>query len=165
MGVAHRLRVRPEGTGEAVGTLLTHNRDLEKRLEAYEAQARAGAAGALAGEAEEVGGARLVVAARAGLAPDELRALAIQVRDRLGRGLVVLGAERDGKASLVAAMGRDLVASGLSAAILLGPAARILGGGSSRDPELAQAGGPHGDRLSEALEAARLAGREALRQA
>jgi len=165
MGVAHRLRVRPEGTGEAVGTLLANHRDLEKRVEAYETQARAGAAGALAGEAEEVGGARLVVAARPGLAPDELRALAIQVRDRLGRGLVVLGAERDGKASLVAAMGRDLVASGLSAAILLGPAARILGGGSSRDPELAQAGGPHGDRLPEALEAARLAGREALRQA
>jgi alanyl-tRNA synthetase len=163
-GVAHRLRVRPDGAGEAVGTLLAHNRDLEKRLEAYEAQARAGAAGALAGEAEEVGTARLLVAARAGLAPDELRALAIQVRDRLGRGLVVLGAEREGKASLVAAVGRDLVGAGLSAAVILGPAARILGGGSSRDPELAQAGGPHGDRLPEALEAARLAGREALRQ-
>jgi alanyl-tRNA synthetase len=75
---------------------------------------------------------------------------------------VILGTERDGKAGLVAAAGRDLVAGGLSAAAILGPAARLLGGGSSRDPELAQAGGPHGDRLEEALEAARAAGREAL---
>ena len=162
VGVAHRLRVRPDGAGEAVGALLGRNRDLEKRLEAYEAQARSGEAGGLAEEAEVVGESRLVVAARRGLAPDELRALAIQVRDRLGRGLVVLGAEREGKAGLVAAVSRDLVAAGLSAATVLGPAARLLGGGSSRDPELAQAGGPHGDRLLEALEAARAAGREAL---
>ena len=34
-------------------------------------------------------------------------------------------------------------------------AATELGGGGSRDPELAQAGGPHGDRLDDALERAR----------
>ncbi|MBN2113823.1 MAG: alanine--tRNA ligase [Acidimicrobiia bacterium] len=164
-GVAHRLRVRPDAAGEAVDALLTRNRDLEKRLEAYEAEARAGDAGTLAEEAEGVGSARLVVSARSGTMPDELRALAVQVRDRLGRGLVVLGADRDGKASLVAAVSRDLVGAGLSAAAILGPAARLLGGGSSRDPELAQAGGPHGDRLPEALELAREAGREALRGA
>jgi len=126
-----------------------------KRLAGYEDQARSGAAAALAEAAEEVGRARLVVASRVGLLPDELRALAIAVRDRLERGLVVLGAERDGKAGLVAAATRDLVQSGLSAAQVLAGAARLLGGGSSRDPELAQAGGPHGDRLGEALEVAR----------
>ncbi len=96
-----------------------------------------------------------MVASRAGLLPDELRALAIAGARPPGRGLVVLGAERDGKASLVAAATRDLVEAGLSAAQVLAGAARLLGGGSSRDPELAQAGGPHGDRLAEALEVAR----------
>jgi alanyl-tRNA synthetase len=162
MGVARRLRVRPDGAEEAAGSLLTRNRELEKRLEAYEAKARAGAAGDLAEDAVTVGGFRLVVAARPGLAPDELRALAIQVRDRLGPGLTVLGAERDGKASLVAAASRDLVVAGLSAAAVLAGPARLLGGGSSRDPELAQAGGPHGERLLEALEEARVAARVAL---
>ncbi|HSQ36770.1 MAG TPA: alanine--tRNA ligase [Acidimicrobiia bacterium] len=155
LGVAGHLRVRPDAAAAAAGSLLARNRELEKRLAGYEDQARSGAAAALAEAAEEVGGARLVVASRVGLLPDELRALAIQVRDRLGRGLVVLGAERDGKAGLVAAATRDLVQSGLSAAQVLAGAARLLGGGSSRDPELAQAGGPHGDRLGEALEVAR----------
>ena len=155
LGVARHLRVRPDSAAAAAGSLLARNRELEKQLEAYEARARSGTAATLAESAEEIGAARLVVAARPGLSPDELRALAIQVRDHLGRGLVVLGAERDGKASLVAAATRDLVGTGLSAAQVLAGAARLLGGGSSRDPELAQAGGPHGERLADALEVAR----------
>jgi len=38
-----------------------------------------------------------------------------------------------------------------------------MGGGGSRDPELSQAGGPQGDQLPEALEAAVEAGTAALR--
>jgi alanyl-tRNA synthetase len=49
----------------------------------------------------------------------------------------------------------DLVERGLSAGELLGPAASRLGGGGSRDPELAQAGGPKGEALESALETAR----------
>jgi len=49
----------------------------------------------------------------------------------------------------------DLVEHGVSAADVLMPGARILGGGGSRDPELAQAGGPNGARLAEALDAIR----------
>jgi len=50
---------------------------------------------------------------------------------------------------------KDLVGAGVSAAVIISDAATELGGGGSRDPELAQAGGPHGDRLDDALERAR----------
>jgi alanyl-tRNA synthetase len=164
LGVAHHLRVRPDGAAEAAASLQTRNRELEKRLEAYEARARSGAAAEIADMAEEVARARLVVASRPGMAPDELRALALQVRDRLGSGLAVLGTQRDGKASLGAAVTLDLVGRGVSAARVLAEAARLLGGGSSRDPELAQAGGPHGDRLAEALDRAREGARALLEE-
>ena len=87
--------------------------------------------------------------------PDAMRALALQTRDRIGSGIVVVGSVNDGKGALVAAVSSDLVGKGLSAAELLAPAARVLGGGGSRDPELAQAGGPNGEGLREALEIAR----------
>jgi hypothetical protein len=51
----------------------------------------------------------------------------------------------------------------VSAATIAGGAAREVGGGGSRDPELAQAGGPRGEALSDALETARRLGREALK--
>ncbi len=54
LGVARHLRVRPDAAAAAAGSLLARNRGLEKRLAAYEAQARSGAAAGLA-EAAEAG--------------------------------------------------------------------------------------------------------------
>jgi len=79
----------------------------------------------------------------------------LTLRERLDRGIVVLGSASEGKGALVAVITRDLVERGVSAAEVLVPGARILGGGGSRDPELAQAGGPNGVRLPEALDAVR----------
>jgi alanyl-tRNA synthetase len=84
------------------------------------------------------------------------------VRDRIGSGAVVLASTNAGKGALIGAVTPDLVAAGVSAAEIILPAARLLGGGGSRDPELAQAGGPEGDRLGEALDAAREAAAKAL---
>jgi alanyl-tRNA synthetase len=64
---------------------------------------------------------------------------------------------------MVAAVSPDLVDVGVAAGDLLAGPARIVGGGGSRDPELSQAGGPHGDRLAEALDEARRVVIEALR--
>jgi alanyl-tRNA synthetase len=69
--------------------------------------------------------------------------------------VVVAGSALAGKGSLVAVVTKDLVGAGVSAAVIISDAATELGGGGSRDPELAQAGGPHGDRLDDALERAR----------
>ncbi|MCJ7725768.1 MAG: alanine--tRNA ligase-related protein, partial [Acidimicrobiia bacterium] len=157
------LRAQPDQVVEAARTLAQRAADQEQRIEAFEAQARSGAAGDLVAGAEEIGGAKLLVAAVPGLSPDELRALALQVRDRLGSGIAVLGSERDGKGGLIGAVTPDLVAEGISAgALLVGPAS-LMGGGGSRDPELAQAGGPRGEHLPAALEAAVEAGTAALR--
>jgi alanyl-tRNA synthetase len=152
---ADALRSRPEHVAEAAAALAERARRQEDRIEAFEAQSRSGIAAELLEGAEEVEGARLVVASRTGLPPDELRTLAMQVRDGLGSGVAVLGAEREGKAGLVAVVTADLVGAGLSAGELIRGPASIVGGGGSKDPDLAQAGGPQGGRLQDALEEAR----------
>ena len=159
---AGHLRVRPEEVGDAAAGLVARTRAQEDRIEAFEEQTRSRLAADIAAGAEDVNGSALVVAEAAGFDPEALRLLALQVRDRLGSGVVVLGNKRDGKAGLVVAVSPDLVARGVSAAAVAGPAARIVGGGGSRDPELCQAGGPHGDRIGEALAEARTTARGAL---
>jgi len=67
---------------------------------------------------------------------------------------VVLGTERDGKAQLVAVVSSDLVGQGVSARSVISGPARLVGGGGGGDDEVAQAGGPNGSNLSEALSAA-----------
>ncbi len=156
------LRTQPGSIVEAASSLTARVKDQEARLEAFEQQSRSAAVGTMLDGVEEHKGSKLLVTARDGLAADELRALAFQLRDRLGSGIGVIGSTRDGKGALIGFVSKDLVADGISAADVLRPGAQVLGGGGSRDPELAQAGGPNGDRLDDALEAIREAGRAAL---
>ena len=158
------LRVRPEDVGEATGALVERTRRQEERIEAFEARTRSADAAEIVDSAVEAGGHRIAVASRPGLPADQLRLLALQVRERLDSGVGLLGSERDGKAGLVAIVTTDLVEKGVAASDLLAEAARIVGGGGSKDPELAQAGGPEGARLEEALDAARAAADAALRE-
>ncbi len=159
------LGTQPENVVAAAGSLKERLAAAEERLAGFEDRARSDQAASLAERAESLADRALVVAPAGELAPDALRVLALQVRDRIGTGVVVLGAEREGKGSLVAAVSRDLAGERVSAGEIIAPAARVLGGGGSRDPELAQAGGPHGDRLDDALAEARAAAQEALASA
>ena len=159
---AQALRVQPGQLVSAIGSLNVRLADYEERLERFETRARSEYAQSLLEQVERHGEGSLLVGSQQGLRADELRALAFQVRDRLGSGIGVLGSVTDGKGALIAFVSTDLVSAGISAADILAPAARVLGGGGSRDAEVAQAGGPHGDRLAAALEEARAAARTAL---
>jgi alanyl-tRNA synthetase len=90
---------------------------------------------------------------RDGLAPDDLRRLAVATRDALGHGVVALvGLGADGtKAGLVVAVSKDLVQAGASAADIARDAAKALGGGTAKNPELVVGGGPKVDALDDAL--------------
>ncbi len=97
----------------------------------------------------------VVVARVEGLAPDEVRDLAVAVRQQPGvRGAVIGGEKPDGGVTLVAAVAKD---SGLHAGDLIADAARTVGGGGGKGPELAQAGGRDASRLDEALDQVRAA--------
>jgi len=152
----HLLKSPPGEVPDRVRSLLTRVEELEDHLDRYRLQERLASAASLVDEQSvKVGSARLLVAESASLNPEQLRQLALAARDRIGRGMVVLGSTRDGKGSLVGAVTKDLVADGVSAAEVIAGGARLLGGGGSRDPELTQAGGPAGDRLTEALDVIR----------
>ncbi len=159
---ASALGTQPGRVVQAAQSLSLHAKEQEARIEEFEQQSRSAAAKDLLGQTEEHNGRKVLVARQEGLTGDALRALAFQIRDRLGSGIGVLGSTADGKGALIAFVSDDLVAEGLSAGEVIGDAARVLGGGGSRDPRLAQAGGPNGDRLDDALEVARTAARAAV---
>ena len=86
----------------------------------------------------------MVVARRDGLGPDDLRQLVVATRDAVGpSAVVVLLGVNDGKAGIAAALGKERVAAGGSAAELVAPVAKLLGGGTAKNPELVVGGGPN----------------------
>ena len=98
----------------------------------------------------------MVVARRDGTTRDELKDLAVAIRDRPGIKAVVLGGEPEGGGvALVAAVRKD---SGLEAPALIAEAARTVGGGGGgKKSDIAVAGGRDPNKLDEALEQARRA--------
>jgi alanyl-tRNA synthetase len=161
----HLLKTgNPEEVPVRLEQLLSRVNGLEKQLETIQSQRRGSVAQELAGGASTVGETRLVVAQTDEVDPSGLRLIALGVKDRVGSpGVVILGAPSGSKGALVAIVTDDLVTRGVSAAELISKSAAELGGGGSRDPGLAQAGGPNGSRLGVAIELAREEAERALR--
>jgi len=150
------LRTSPDEVPRRVEQLLEKVDGLEEQLEAIASRRMGAIAEEHATNPEKVGDTALVVADVGNVSGNELRQIALGVRDRIqGSSMVILGSSEGGKGSLVAVASKDLVKRGVSAGELLSGPARKLGGGGSRDPELAQAGGPNGSELATALDTAR----------
>ena len=76
--------------------------------------------------------------------------MADQLRDRLQSGVVVLGCQAEGKASLLVAVTKDLTER-LHAGKIIRVLAEQVGGKGGGRPDLAQAGGSQPENLAAAL--------------
>jgi alanyl-tRNA synthetase len=115
-------------------------RELEHALDEARAQVASAKSNALASQAEDVNGIK-VLATRTEGDGDELRDLADRLKEKLGRGVVALGSEQNGKALLLVAVTKDLTPK-IKAGDLVREAAKLVGGRGGGKPEMAQAGGP-----------------------
>ncbi len=156
--VGRRLKTPAAEVPDRVEALIERVTELEGRLSDVAASDRIRLASELASKPETHGGTAVVVATVPDTPPGDLRQLVRQVRDRLGdNSLVVLGAPNGAKGGITAAAGPAAVASGVSAGEIAAQGAAVMGGGGSRDPSLAQAGGPDGSALDEAMDVVRQA--------
>jgi len=146
----------PDQTPERVRHAVARIKQLETELGRIQRERRAEEVNELMRNAESVGDVRLVVERMDGREADELREMAIRLRDReQGPAAFVFGSANDGRALMVAACTRELVAKGVTAPALLEEAARALGGRAGGKPELAFGGGSKTDALPQALEGIR----------
>jgi len=149
--IASTLGVATEEIVDAVERQRNEIKELQKQVKSLRQQAAAGRAGDLVGSAVD----GVVVARIDGGSRDDLRNLAIAVRDKPGIRAVVLGGEPDGGgAALVAAARKD---SGLDAGRLIEEGKKSIQGGGGPNPELAMAGGKNAAGIDQALAQARAA--------
>ena len=81
-----------------------------------------------------------------------LRTMADLLKDRIGSGIIVLGATQDGKVNLVALVTDDLT-SRFHAGRIIKEISAFVGGSGGGRPNMAQAGGRRPEKLDEALSA------------
>ena len=89
-----------------------------------------------------------------GASADDVRSLALQVRDRLGTdpAVVALATVSAGRATVVVVTNDAARERGLAAGALAKGAAGVLGGGGGGRPDVAQGGGTDAAALPQALD-------------
>lgn len=145
--------VKAEGGGilGRVERILARQKELQREVESLQSQLNAGKSADMLAGVREIAGIKVLTAEIATDDVKKLRELADSLKDRLGSGILALGANIGGKATLLVTVSSDLVPR-FSAGSLIREMAPIIGGSGGGKPELAQAGGSNPEELSAALE-------------
>jgi alanyl-tRNA synthetase len=152
------LKTPRDQLAERVADLAAQLKAAEKKIAAFEAKALADRVPALAATAAPAGPVRLVAQ---GLdvvgSGEDVRSLALQVRDRLGAdpAVIALGGIANGRPVVVVATNEAARQAGVKAGPLARAAATALGGGGGGRDDVAQGGGADPTALPAALDAVR----------
>jgi alanyl-tRNA synthetase len=148
--VAGLLKTSPKDLVERVEKLLEERRLLERELERARAEKRGAATSDLSQGAREVNGVSLVTARLDGAEARDLRSLVDELKTRLGSGIVLLAAEKEGSVTLALGVTGDL-SGRFPAGDLVREVAAVVGGRGGGRPDFAQAGGTDASRLDDAF--------------
>lgn len=155
---AAALKTSPEEVPARIAALVETSRKLERELaEAKKALALGGGAAAQAAGPEKVGTIDFLGQVIDGLDPKELRGIVDQNKAKLGSGVSAVLALMDGRATIAVGVTDDLKGQ-VSAVDLVRAGVEALGGkGGGGRPDMAQGGGPDGDKAQAAIEAVKAA--------
>ena len=151
--VAALLRAPEEEADKRLFDLIEESRKLERELSDVRRKlALGGAASDGQQAAQDIGGVKFLSRVVTGVAMKELKSLADEAKLSVGSGVVaIVGIDGGGKAGIVVGVTPDLTGR-FDAVQLVRPAAVKLGGtGGGGRPDMAQAGGPHGNAAQDAL--------------
>jgi alanyl-tRNA synthetase len=135
---------------DKVAQLVERGRRLEKELEQLKAKLASAQGADLASGAVEVGGVKVLAARLDGVEPKALRDTLDQLKNKLGRAVVVLAAVAGNKVSLVAGVTADCT-DRVKAGELVNLVAQKVGGKGGGRADMAQAGGTDATALPDAL--------------
>ena len=135
---------------DKLSAVLERNRLLEKQLEQLQAKAASAAGDDLSASAVDVKGTKVLAARLDGQDGKALLALVDQLKNKLGRAVILLGGVHEDKVVLVAGVTKDL-AGQLKAGDLMKQAAAAVGGKGGGRPDMAQGGGVDAAGLDAAL--------------
>ncbi|HZV83070.1 MAG TPA: alanine--tRNA ligase, partial [Geobacteraceae bacterium] len=145
--------VRAEGGAilDKVERLVTRQKELQREVDTLRSQLNAGKSADLLANIREIGGVKALATEVAVDDVKKLRELADTLKDKLGSGVLALGADIGGKATLLVAVSSDLTGR-FKAGDLVREMAPEVGGSGGGKPELAQAGGSRPEGIKAALD-------------
>ncbi|MBT7650118.1 MAG: alanine--tRNA ligase [Opitutae bacterium] len=150
--LTRQLACKPDEVTDRISQIQAKNKELDKKLRAFEQKGQAGLADQLIESAEQVGALRIIKSVIADKNSNDLRSLAAQVNKRVAPSVVLLASESGGKFGMVCICSQEAVDAGHQAGKYISELAGKLGGKGGGKPDFAMGGAPNGLNLKDALE-------------
>jgi alanyl-tRNA synthetase len=147
------LKVAPADLPERIQALLDDRRKLERELADVRKKLATGGGGSAAPEIKEIGGVKFIGLLLEDVPAKDLKGMADEMKKQVGSGAVALISVAEGKASLVVGVTEDLKDKVDAVALVRAGSAVVGGKGGGGRPDMAQAGGPDGDKAGAAMAA------------
>ena len=145
---------RVEELPERISELLTKIKDIEKELASVRSSQAMGEIENLAKNAKDIGGTSTITAVLPdGISADDLRKIALDLRNRNAQSIVALISTSEAKPVLVVGVSDAARAAGFKAGALVKIGSTILGGGGGGKDDFAQGGGTDPKQGASALKA------------
>ncbi len=148
--VASMVKAPSGGVALKVEKLVDHQRNLEREIESLRGRLASGKSIDLMDQARVVNGVKVLAVQVEAENQQSLRSFGDTLRDRIGSGIVLLGARREKKVFLVMIVTQDLLPRFNADTMIRRVAEEVKGSGGGR-PDMAQAGGTDVSRLEHAL--------------
>ena len=153
--IAAALKVPPQDAASRVVQLVEERKKMERELaDARKQLALGGGGSSAAGDVQEINGVKFMGRVVENIAARELKGLVDDAKQSVGSGVVAIaGVSEDGKAGIVVGVTEDLT-DRYDAVDLVRIASECVGGkGGGGRPDMAQAGGPEGSSVQDAVDA------------
>ena len=145
---------KTEELPERISDLMNRIKDIEKELATVRSAQAMGQISDLAQSAIDINGISTVATVLAdGVTGDDLRKIALDLRNRAEKSVIALISSNDGKPVLVVAVSDAARALGMKAGALVKTGSTILGGGGGGKDDFAQGGGSDSSKSADALQA------------
>ena len=143
---------RADELPQRISELVEKMKSMEKELSAVRSAKALAATSQIANKAKKVRDINLIIEQlESEIAVDDMRSIAINLREKVKSGVVVLSTINSGKPLLVAAVSPEAIKLGIKAGDLIKIGSATLGGGGGGKDDFAQGGGVDVSAISKAL--------------
>jgi len=150
--IASLLKTAPDKITERLERLLAEYKEKDKAIEALKAKLLSKKSENFLSGVREINGIKILARELEAESQKELRESADKIKDKLGSGIILLGAKNEGKVMLICMVTKDLTKR-FKAGDIIKHLSGIVGGKGGGRPDMAQGGGSQPEKMAEALEA------------
>ncbi len=148
---ADELKTTPKELIHRAHSVMTEMKELKQDIDKMKDKLFTGDIERCLFAAKEVGGLKLLTVLRNDIAANDLRKMGDFIRDREPKAVAVLATTMGEKITLLAVCGKEAIAAGIKAGMLVKEVSAVCGGSGGGKPDSAMGGGKDMSKLDDAL--------------